>query len=145
MIDVLERHKDDADLAIFLKVLRDEIAEDIVQEQTAMLDKLKSSLQRADIALEGKVSGKLPRKEIFDIIAKLFPTKTRDDIHKLQGAISKDQIGPVIAYNRLFDQTADLSQTNFVELLRQQHLDEIEEYMVEIEVCKCAQGSCISL
>lgn len=134
LVEGLERYKSDADLAIFLKVLKGEIPEDIVQEQNQMLEKLKAALQRADIAAEGKVTGKVARKEMFEVLVKMFPTKTKEDMHKLQSSVSKDQLGPVIAYPRLFEQTADLSQSNFVELLREQHLLETEEFMIEIEV-----------
>jgi hypothetical protein len=134
LLDGLERFRSDPDCLMFLRILRNELPEDLLADQVDMLNKLKATFTRLDLAAEGKITGKVPKKDLLDAVRKFFPTKSHEDVQKLQTALSRDQTGPIVNYLRLFEQTADMSQTAFVELLRDQHVEEIEEHMIDIEV-----------
>eukprot|EP00002_Diphylleia_rotans_P018841 TRINITY_DN3647_c0_g1_i4.p1 TRINITY_DN3647_c0_g1~~TRINITY_DN3647_c0_g1_i4.p1 ORF type:complete len:647 (+),score=121.25 TRINITY_DN3647_c0_g1_i4:97-2037(+) len=101
IVDALERYSYDGDCALFLKTLNGEISEDAYEDQMAMLDNLRNAFVKADALLNIKETGRIPRKEIFSVLQRMFNHKTPDRMMALRGCILHEQPGVQIQYHRV--------------------------------------------
>lgn len=123
-----ERYIEDPDCELFLRILRGEISEDAYKEQFEMFDKVHEAIMKSD----QKNKGILKKKRLMKVIKKFFKTKTPERLHQLRKNLDQFDKKKTIQYKKLFEETRDKTQSDFVEELRRQFLAEVIEYTEEI-------------
>lgn len=109
-------------------MLLDEVDEVVVHDQKGMVEKLEKALLRADMQENNqKLSERLSKKTIMDVVEKTFAHKTKDmivalrvrrnNIHQMkdwlvltQESLNKDFQEDPVDYGRLFDEDANGDQ-----------------------------------
>eukprot|EP01006_Ploeotia_vitrea_P023307 TRINITY_DN55744_c0_g1_i1.p1 TRINITY_DN55744_c0_g1~~TRINITY_DN55744_c0_g1_i1.p1 ORF type:complete len:824 (+),score=116.52 TRINITY_DN55744_c0_g1_i1:93-2564(+) len=129
LLDTMERNRYDADLELFLKVLDGKVPEAVFYDQNKMVQSVKLMFAKLDPNNKLKV----PRKACKSALVKLFPAKSHEDMLKVRYYLMLDQQGPSINFKHLFIEDEEGNQGKFIECLRDQHLHEIQEYMVDVE------------
>eukprot|EP01012_Entosiphon_sulcatum_P066263 TRINITY_DN9540_c0_g1_i1.p1 TRINITY_DN9540_c0_g1~~TRINITY_DN9540_c0_g1_i1.p1 ORF type:complete len:769 (+),score=148.83 TRINITY_DN9540_c0_g1_i1:39-2345(+) len=129
LTEALNKFKFDADIDMFLKVLRGEVPEAVYGDQHKMLQSVKLMFAKLDPDNKGRVQ----RQAVKNALVKLFPAKSHEDMLRVRYHLMMEQPTPWINYRLLFEEDEDGNQGEFVECLRDQHLHEIREYMVDVE------------
>lgn len=130
MIAVCEAYQSDPDCSMFLRIIRGEISEGAIFDQLEQVDRLKEVAVNHDKQKKGYIS----RLTVHRIMNKYFCTKSFDDILKLRFALIVSCRGRnIVDYNALFAEDEDGNQTRFVEMIREQYLQEVVSFVVDIE------------
>jgi len=130
VIHVCEQFQSDPDCNMFLRCLRGELSEHAVFDQMDMLVMLKDMFVLNDRSHKGVLS----RFTIGRILNKFFPTKSRQDMLRLRFALMLDSGGQTLCdYNILFSEDSDANQSRLIELVRRQHVEELQTFTVEVE------------
>mmetsp|Transcript_4906 Transcript_4906/g.18435 ORF Transcript_4906/g.18435 Transcript_4906/m.18435 type:complete len:1011 (-) Transcript_4906:4275-7307(-) len=124
-----ERYINDADCELFIRILRGEISEDAYKEQFEVIDKLEEAIIKAD----KKGSGSLKKTSIMKTVKRFFKAKSAERIKDVKTCLNEFGKGKKIKYEKLFQETRDKTQSQFIETLRDQFLEEAIEYCDEIE------------
>jgi len=138
LVYALEAYKFDADCELFLAVLRGEMHEDVYHDQIAMLDVLEKEVEKVDFATSGHKSGEVEVQDLMQALAKVLPQKGDDDLAMIKAALARTvgedlTRGDVkVAYGNVFRPDEELCDTPFIETIRDQHLHDIQEYVVEL-------------
>eukprot|EP01086_Lenisia_limosa_P008836 TRINITY_DN3124_c0_g1_i2.p1 TRINITY_DN3124_c0_g1~~TRINITY_DN3124_c0_g1_i2.p1 ORF type:complete len:207 (+),score=42.09 TRINITY_DN3124_c0_g1_i2:23-622(+) len=100
-----------------------------------MVDSLQDLFHRIDVikSKDNKPTGKFSKKSLMVALRKFFPTKSDERFERLKVALSRDQPGNSILYAKLFMEDAEGNQGYFAEEVRDQHVNEREDYIEEIE------------
>jgi hypothetical protein len=129
IFDVCERFQYDPDCKLFLKIIRGELAEMIVADQRQSMDAL------LELTQQFRKPGNqvlITKHDFFKAIRIVFPGKSRDHMDKLRFILSMTKKGEEFDFRDVFAEDADKSQSRFVEVLRKQHIDELEFFAVEV-------------
>eukprot|EP01006_Ploeotia_vitrea_P025238 TRINITY_DN58100_c0_g1_i1.p1 TRINITY_DN58100_c0_g1~~TRINITY_DN58100_c0_g1_i1.p1 ORF type:complete len:895 (-),score=125.08 TRINITY_DN58100_c0_g1_i1:127-2811(-) len=135
LMDACGRYSWDSDCNLFLRIIKGELSQKVFTDQMALLDKLRVAMQRAESSDEGGkkfTTGKLSKRAFNKVLGDFFKTKSKDNLQKLQYAAHTDQPGKSVMYNELFAEDENGTQGAFLELVRYQHLEEILEYVADI-------------
>jgi len=133
LIHALEQFKWDADCSMFIKIVRQELPEEVAEYEAETIEAFQACMRLT-------VHKNLPRpnmtqEEFVTCIRRAFPMRSEQDIHEMQQAL----VATVGAGNNdfdpetLFEETEDLSETPVVEGLRAQFLLELESFRCQIE------------
>jgi len=141
IIDACLKYSLDADCLMFYEIITDELTEYMYHDEMDMIDLVTSSFQKADIAASktdaaaGKVTGRLKKDNFLGVLRKCFPLKIDIRFNKIKRALSKEDAaqGANVHYVNLFRENADGDQGPFAEAIRDQHVEEREEYLEDIE------------
>eukprot|EP00744_Colponema_vietnamica_P017051 GILI01023938.1.p1 GENE.GILI01023938.1~~GILI01023938.1.p1 ORF type:complete len:478 (-),score=138.43 GILI01023938.1:202-1635(-) len=134
MLDALKRYSSDADCWLFLLVINGEMPEDVVADHQALLSEFERRLASVDRKNNfGKQSGKLTKKEIMREVAYCCPNKPESHLNSLRKALAQESEGGVLEYTKLFEQDRELNQSQFLNLLRRQHLQESIHFHQQLE------------
>ena len=158
IMDGCEKFKFDADIELFRRVAKGEVSELAYFDQMIMLAKLKMLL--LDISQEGRLRAAV----LIQALEKFFLYKSSEDLDLLLAALLADIGGSGYdvaensllqdadsilkrknerisseVVNRLFSSNEHGNQGTFVEMLRDQHLDDICTYSAEVssEIAAC--------
>lgn len=127
---VCEQYQHDPDCSMFLRIFRGELSEHTIYDQIEIINRLAETCELNDTSSKGSLS----RFTLHRILAKFFPTKTRQDQLRLRFALMLSCKGStMVDYKQLFSEDDDGNQSRFVELLRRQHVEEALAFTVEIE------------
>lgn len=136
MVEVCEQSRADPDCGMFLSIMYGRVSEATFHDQLSLVDQLRFVVEHRD-KKENRDNGKqgyLHRASFHRVLRRLFPAKSTEDMLKLRFSIVPftDEQG-FVDYVRVFEEDDDGNQTRFVELLREQHLWEINEFVVDVE------------
>ncbi|KAF5826652.1 hypothetical protein DUNSADRAFT_2449 [Dunaliella salina] len=129
----LSKHMYDPDCSIFLKVLMNEVGEDIREQQDGLKSTFLEALKRIDEETNVKATGWLLKNDMRAGLRKSFYNKTEHQLVELFDALDSDEPRELVNYFRLFDSDNDLNQGVFAETIRQQHLNEQMAFYQSIE------------
>ena len=130
MLAVCEANQQDPDCSMILRVLGGEISEMAVFDQFDLVLRLKEVVQHHDKQKKGAIT----RLTFQRILNKFFPAKSIDDMLHLRFALIRFCQGSnVVDYEALFNEDDEGNQTQFVEMMRTQHMHEIASFVVEVE------------
>jgi hypothetical protein len=130
----LDRYSHDADFRLFRAILLCKMPEDVYWDEVELLARLKNFMGQVDEAFNGKSrSGLVPRQLLQQSLAELWPNKSDEQLERLGVALRKDMgSATFVQVNSLWDQTDDGLQTNFIEEVRRQYLQELQHYRDEV-------------
>ncbi|CUG83694.1 Hypothetical protein, putative [Bodo saltans] len=131
IMDVCSRFTRDPDCGMFLAILNNDVNEAAYFDQLSVVEQLQMVLRHHD----KNDIGILKRSRVHHILLKLFPAKSLDAMLRLRFALLShlDIHTDCIRYAEVFEEDHDGNQTRFVELVREQHLEEMMEYIVDVE------------
>ncbi|CUG06006.1 Hypothetical protein, putative [Bodo saltans] len=129
IFDVCERYQYDPDCKLFLKVIRGELTEMVVTDQRQSMDAL---LELTNQFRKPGNQVMISKHDFFKAIRIVFPGKSRDHMDKLRFVLSMTKKREEFDFRDVFAEDADKSQSRFVEVLRKQHIDEVEFFAVEV-------------
>lgn len=126
----MERYIEDADVELAYKVVMGMLPEDMHADQQESVDAVLAGWRR----LDETACGTLPKEVTIEALRAVFPEKTDAAIAGLEYAAGADQPGAdSLQYEQLFADDEELNQGLFAELLRDQHLEERERYLEDLE------------
>ena len=124
----------DPDCETFNSILHGELPEDAYYGQKIMIDRLLQEWRKSDKQNHGgRIWGTLDRTEFTDVLKAQFPLKSDDDIKALRRAVVTDQPLPDIRYPALLEKDADGLQGKFLESLREQYINEVQQAYPKVE------------
>eukprot|EP00818_Percolomonas_sp_WS_P000493 CAMPEP_0117450750 /NCGR_PEP_ID=MMETSP0759-20121206/8636_1 /TAXON_ID=63605 /ORGANISM="Percolomonas cosmopolitus, Strain WS" /LENGTH=963 /DNA_ID=CAMNT_0005243295 /DNA_START=289 /DNA_END=3180 /DNA_ORIENTATION=- len=126
-------YSEDPDCALFLKILNGEIAEEAYQGQDELLSKLRTLMEKLDQMMYGITTGKVKKRDVFRRLDKFFRTKSKHNLLIIKCMLHYQNPDPVIEYGKLFQDDRNHTQGIFVEVVRDQYLQEIIEYNSQLE------------
>jgi len=136
LVDASLRFKYDADCEMFWKVITNQLDESVYWDEYEMTNGFVALLQKLDMTENNqKVTGRMAKPILLKAMRKWFPLKTDVRFNKLKRTLNKEDAaqGPVVRYTHLFQEDKDMNQGPFAEMVRDQHLEEREEYLQDIE------------
>ena len=139
MVDVCQRNLHDPDCSLFVDVLFGRLSEEAYFESMKSLEHLKRVIRATD----KRGIGTVPRTQMFRLIRKLYPGKSQEDMLKLRfSLVAHSPEDGIVSYLDLFDEDTNGNQTRFVEYLRNQHVEEAQEFAVDLseEIRASAMG-----
>merc|ERR1712010_329150 len=82
----------------------------------------------------GKVTGKLSKTTLLKAMRKWFALKSDVRFNKLKRCLAKEEAakGNIVHYVHLFAEDKDFNQGPFAEMVRDQHVDERDEYVSDL-------------
>ena len=144
MLDSLERYRWDADCELFLKILLGEVVEEAYYDQQLLMATLTNLFQALEIIrAERRVTNLTPGSKVdalpMDYIARvlrlLFPAKTEEAFEAICASLQTcftDSPASASDYSLLFRENRSMSETGFIEEIRDQHLYEIENLCIQL-------------
>jgi DNA repair exonuclease SbcCD ATPase subunit len=132
MTDALQKHRDSSvDCRLFHDVLNDKMDESIHQNLRTVISNLRDEFYKMDVEVHfGHAKGYLDKNETSTVLAKFFRTKPKKLLNTLQETIALDQPGIHILYKFMFESEGD---STFLETVKQQEMEDRQEYIKEIE------------
>ena len=100
------------------------------------LDSMKQICIKIDTAhtpINQKPSGVIRKADLVKTLRNFFPVKSVDDFSAVEEALSKHFPGKEVNYKKLFAEDFSGDQGEFIEVVRDQHLREIQYYIVSLE------------
>uniref|UniRef100_A0A7S3G9G2 Translin-associated factor X-interacting protein 1 N-terminal domain-containing protein n=1 Tax=Palpitomonas bilix TaxID=652834 RepID=A0A7S3G9G2_9EUKA len=141
MLYALKKYSYDADCELFLKILIGELDEDVYIEQMSMLDRVSDAFRKADLSDGGSVTGLLSRFDIERVLREQFPLKSNEQFEEIIESMQQDQPGEgMVKYAALFEEDREGNQGEFAECIRDQFIQEREDYLKELEECLIAHA-----
>ena len=120
----------------------------IYHDECDMIDNVMNALQAADMnatktdSASGKVTGRLKKDVFLKTLRQCFPLKTNVRFNQIKRALSKEDAaeGKVVHYVNLFREDVNGDQGPFAEAVRDQHVEEREEYLEDLDEAFRARG-----
>eukprot|EP01043_Picozoa_sp_COSAG02_P063915 COSAG02_NODE_9192_length_2295_cov_1.189435_1_plen_466_part_00 len=141
LLDSCKRYSYDADIELFHKVMMGTLDDDVYYDQMKMLDRMKKAIAEFCTDPKGKPKkGKPSKPDLINLVKELFPYKEEKDIAALKDALDRDHPKKkgAVKWKELFEEDREGNQLAFVETLRDQHLQDREDYFQELEEAICA-------
>lgn len=143
LLDAALRFRADADCEMWLKVILGEYHEAMYWDEFDMIESVKEGFQKQDIIANKRITGKIRKDVLLKVLRKVFPLKTDVRYNRLKRTLAKEDCaqGATVNYVAIFNEDKDGNQGPFAEAIRDQHLEEREEYLedIETELTKCAK------
>lgn len=128
----LRRYASDSDCSLFLNILDGVVPEEIRTDQLSMLVQVLQAMIKEDNAQnQERTTGSLTIPVFMQALRKLLSTKPDVNFLLLQRQLQielENTVGREINYRDLLESDAEGNQSDFCELLRDQHVEEILEY-----------------
>lgn len=141
LLDSCKRYNYDADIELFHKVMLGSLDDDVYYDQMKMLESMKKAIAEFCTDSKGKPKkGKPSKPDLINIVKSQFPYKEEKDIAALKDALDRDHPKKkgAVKWKALFEEDREGNQLAFVEALRDQHLQDREDYFQELEEAICA-------
>ena len=141
LLDSCKRYNYDADIELFHKVMMGTLDDDVYYDQMKMLDGVKKTIQAFCTDDKGKAKkGKPSKPDLINLMTEFFPYKDEKDIAALKDALDRDHPKKkgAVKWKELFEEDREGNQLAFVETLRDQHLQDREDYFQEMEEAICS-------
>ena len=126
----------DSDCKLFLKILAGELAEEVRNDQLALIVQVKQAMEKEDASLnQGMPCGSLTIPNFMRTLRKLLPAKSEHSMTRLQRILQLEQQHikqRMVLYGALLKEDSEGNQTRFCETLREQHLTEIIAYSKQL-------------
>mmetsp|Transcript_3022 Transcript_3022/g.4056 ORF Transcript_3022/g.4056 Transcript_3022/m.4056 type:complete len:336 (+) Transcript_3022:3-1010(+) len=124
------RYGYDADIDIFLNVLKGEVLEDVFHDQVKLMDDMIFLMRALDERTNGRVLGAITCFELEGLLREFFHSKSESQIQEMLRTAEEDLRAKapqqweqkVVAYEMLFEEDENLDQGPFAECVRDQHL-----------------------
>jgi hypothetical protein len=140
-MDGLQRFQEDADIELFFKIVTRRLDEAVYYDQTAFLQKILIDLQTLDYKENmGKMLGIILLPKFGHSLQELFKFKSASRVTKILK--SAKEIHPAgnpldnggIRYEYLFSEDREMNQGPFAECLRDQYMQERQEWIDELDL-----------
>jgi len=140
----LSKFSYDADCELFLKVLTEEITEDVYKEQMKIMSEMDELFILLDERCNGnKRLGTIPIDDFKIAIKEYFYDKTQEEFEELFESLEEhcvekhapDWEGGLVRYASLFEEDRAFDQGPFAEAVRDQHLKQRTQFIDDIETC----------
>lgn len=136
LLDGLKRYVFDSDCSLFLNILDGILPESIRADQLSMLVDVFRALEKEDKSQnQGKVTGSLSVTAFMSALKKLLHTKPDVSFLRLQRQLQvevQDTTSRLVNYRDLLESDDQGNQSDFCEMLRDQHVEEILAFRTEI-------------
>jgi len=117
------------------------LSQAVYHDESDMIDGLMEALQEADIDATkggesaGYVSGRLLKESFIKTLRGYFPIKTNVRFNQMKRGLSKEDAaqGKSVHYIHLFREDVNGDQGPFAEAVRDQHVEEREEYLEDLQ------------
>ena len=130
VIAVCERNLRDPDCSTFMRILQGDVSEQIIWDQANVLKQMNELFEERRI--EGTQS-KILRYELEKVLREVFPEKSIDNMRQLRFVLSMWSKGAqIIDFVALQSEDSDGNQSRFMEMLRDQYVDEISHFNLEV-------------
>lgn len=129
IFDVCGRFQHDPDCKLFLKITSGDLCELAVADQRQSVEALQQlcyNFRRPGHTVL------ITKHDFFKAIRIVFPGKSRDHMDKLRFVLALEKTGESFDFRPIFAEDGDKSQTRFMEVLRKQHIDELEFFAMEV-------------
>merc|ERR1712130_52742 len=133
MLSALERYRYDADCELFLTILNGELSEDVYRDQKQFVNRLLIEFEALDKKQPKHPNDTLSKSDIGALIKKLCPAKSEKNHKILMNALDLNDPHKDVRYKLLFKEDRDGNQGPFLEELRDEHLSEIQDFLMEIK------------
>lgn len=140
-MDGLQRFQEDADIELFFRIVTKRLDESVYYDQTAFLQKVLIDMQGLDYKENnGKLLGVIAIARFNYHLTAMFKFKSASRIAKVLASAKEMHPGghPVdnggIRYEILFSEDRELNQGPFAECLRDQYLQERQEWIDEMDL-----------
>jgi len=136
LVDASLRYKYDADCEMFWKVITGQLDESVYWDEYEMTNGFIALLQKLDMQDHGgKVTGRLAKPTLLKAMRKWFDKKTDIRFNKLKRTLAKEEAAASskVHYVHLFAEDKDFNQGPFAEMMRDQHLEERDEYLSDLD------------
>ena len=127
-MDALDRYSDDPDCMLLLSILQQVVPEQLYNDQALMVSNLQHELIQLDQKLNKKIKYRLTRKQVLDYLRIYFNTKSDESLKLINIALYKTDQHNEIHYMNLFNETREGDQTQWLECIREQHVNEVFEF-----------------
>jgi len=130
----LKDYSYDSDCDLFLRILQGKMDEEVYSDQMAMLDDLQNTFFKADEDIHAGTAKRALPKEIFKtIFIDFFPVKSDPEVRECFKKLDKEYPGEMIPYLDIFAEDDEGNQGPFIEGVREQHLNDREDYIECLE------------
>eukprot|EP01012_Entosiphon_sulcatum_P026332 TRINITY_DN3175_c0_g1_i3.p1 TRINITY_DN3175_c0_g1~~TRINITY_DN3175_c0_g1_i3.p1 ORF type:complete len:639 (-),score=107.28 TRINITY_DN3175_c0_g1_i3:484-2400(-) len=133
LVEAVQTFQGHPELYLFWKVLNRELPVQVHEDLQQHTQRLLKAFAKAEQSHRGKgepTLGWLEARHLVQVIHKTFPTKPHDSVGKLGLCLGPDPQAKIF-YNTLFDDAP--TGQRFLDCFRQQYIDELEAYYVEIK------------
>jgi len=129
LLEALYKYRHDADEEIFLYVLRNKMHEDFYHKQMAMCENFEDELNKI------YPDGTIPTKpDLIEFLRTFFPSKSEERFDELTEALDEQCPGDgPLEWSTLMEEDRQGDQGPFAEAMRDQDLQERQEYFEDIE------------
>jgi hypothetical protein len=132
LTDALQKHRDSSvDCRLFHDVLNDKMDESIHRDLRTVISNLRDDFYKMDVEVHlGHAKGYLDKNETSAVLSRFFRSKSKKQLNTLQETIALDQPGIHVLYKFMFESEGD---STFLETVKQQEMEDRQEYIKEIE------------
>ena len=130
----LKRFRFDPDCSAFLNMLEGDMEEEVYADQLEEVHRVEDVFKRVDrTENNGKVTGTVRKRGLMSELAKYFESKTEENFKFLRDILNNGAPGTSISYMELFREDRDGNQSDFLEAIRDQLVEERNEYVADIQ------------
>ncbi|KAJ3275725.1 Translin-associated factor X-interacting protein 1 [Terramyces sp. JEL0728] len=132
LIETCQKSKENSpDCQMFLQVLSGDLHESSYSTLRSTIEKLKTLFYQNDMDTnDNNAKGFLDRGAVMKALNQFWPAKSKQQLYLLEQALINDQPGTNVIYRFLFETE---SESNFIELVKSQHLQNRLDYLLELE------------
>ncbi|MES1910975.1 MAG: hypothetical protein MHM6MM_003488 [Cercozoa sp. M6MM] len=124
----LKKYRYDADIDMFLRILEGELPQGVYQDQNNLLERLEKEIENE--AQRDEIETNVLQQLLRDFFG---TSKRKERLRELLKALKVDDPRRQVQWPALFEEDEDGNQGTFVEMLRDQHLEEIDEFYGDLE------------
>mmetsp|Transcript_20121 Transcript_20121/g.39879 ORF Transcript_20121/g.39879 Transcript_20121/m.39879 type:complete len:1200 (+) Transcript_20121:26-3625(+) len=132
-VHALERHVNDPDFALFLRVLFEDVHEDHFYDQMMMMANLKTMfVQLSDSEADGN-RNLISLQTFHNAIRRFFPAKRDDFFQELWAIVFRECMSNgFVDLNKILEEDSSGFQSNFIECVRDQYILELDQVTAEL-------------
>ncbi len=130
VMNVCEANMRDPDCSTFMRVIQGEVSEQLIWDQQTVLKLMNELFEERRV--EGTRS-EIHRFELEKVLREVFPEKSIDNMRQLRFVLSIWAKGRnIIDFVALQSEDSDGNQSRFMEMLRDQYVDEVSHFNLEV-------------
>ena len=135
-VDALKKFYRDSDVRLFSLVLNNKLNEEVRNDSIQMMVHFEDVLKKEEMMARSNESGTLTFDSFMRVLRRTFPTKGDLPLQRLERMLLFETNGTkTVKYVELLGEDENGNQGRFAELLRAQHLTEIENFSDEVMEC----------
>ena len=140
-IDALKKYVRDSDIRLFSLVLNGRLNEEVRNDSIQMMVNFEEELKKEEMMSRSDISGVLTFDVFMRVLRRIFPTKGDVPLQRLERVLLFETNGTkTVKYIELLGEDENGNQGKFAELLRAQHLTEIEQFTDHVMDCIDQRG-----